>query len=88
MAKRSGRKVYRNSANAKKKKAKKVLGVFVTILGLIVLGFIGYSIAKPIFNYFNSESENLEQVIPWTPPVLPDEDTEEKKPEDDKIVQE
>lgn len=81
MARRTGRKVYRNSVNAKKKRAKKVAGVFISILAILVLVFIGYSIAKPIYNYFSTESNNQEQVLPWTPPVAetPENDSENQE---------
>ena len=69
MAKRSGRKVYRNSTNAKKKRAKKAAGVFISIIIFAILVFVGYSVAKPIVNYFSMESDNQGNVMPWTPPI-------------------
>ena len=83
MARHTGRKVYRNSVNAKKKRAKKIAGVFISILIILVLVFIGYSIAKPIYNYFSSESINQEQVLPWTPPVteVPENNSENQENE-------
>lgn len=78
MSKATGRKIYRNSTNAKRKRVKKAIGIFVSILVLAILTFIGYSIAKPIYNYFSTESANQQQVSPWIPPVIddPQENTE------------
>ena len=75
MAKRSGRKVYRNSVSAKKKRAKKIVNFIITLIVFAVLVFIGYSVAKPIYNYFSFESENNEPILPWTPPVSEESST-------------
>ena len=69
MAKRSGRKVYRNSTNAKKKRAKKAIAFIIAVIILAALVFVGYSVAKPIVNYFNTESESQGNILPWTPPI-------------------
>ena len=65
----TGRKVYRNVAHAKKKRLKKFFSVILTLFILAILVFLGYSVAKPIFNYFNSEENLTDDSLPWTPPV-------------------
>ena len=69
MAKGAGRKVYRNVAHAKKMRVKKFFSVLLALFLLAILVFLGYSVAKPIFNYFNSEENFSEDSLPWTPPV-------------------
>lgn len=75
MSNSGGRKVYRNSTYNKKKRIKKAIGIFLSIIIIAILIFFGYSIAKPIFNYLNSENiTDEEQTEPWTPPVVTDVD--------------
>lgn len=73
MSKSGGRKIYRKSSYAKKMRLKKAGGFFAAFIGIAVLVFVGYSVAKPIFNFLNSE-ENISDSSsePWTPPVVTD----------------
>ena len=88
MSNSGGRKVYRNSTYNKKKRIKKAIGIFLTIIVIAILVFFGYSIAKPIFNYLNSEnSAGEEQTEPWTPPVVTDiEENNDAEQENDEQV--
>ena len=88
MAKRSGRKVYRNSTNAKKKRAKKAAGILISIIIFAILVFVGYSVAKPIVNYFSTESDNQGDVLPWTPPIADSAESEEDQNINDGSVDE
>lgn len=90
MSNSGGRKVYRNSTYNKKKRIKKAIGIFLTIIVIAILVFFGYSIAKPIFNYLNSEnSAGEEQTEPWTPPVVTDiEENNDAEQENDEQVSE
>lgn len=73
MSRSGGRKIYRKSSYAKKMRLKKAGGIFAACLGIAVLVFVGYSVAKPIFNFLNSEDNISEiQSEPWTPPVVTD----------------
>lgn len=77
MAGSGGRKVYRNRSHAKKQRAKKIASFFVAIIGIAVLVFVGYSVAKPIFNFINSEDSIVDDSSePWTPPVSEDVESE------------
>lgn len=70
MPRYGGRKVYRSSSYYKKKKIKKSIGIAAGILGLAVLVFVGYSVGKPIMNYFSSDKIALEtEAKPWSPPT-------------------
>lgn len=73
MSKSGGRKIYRKSSYAKKMRLKKAGGIFAACLGIAVLVFVGYSVAKPILNFLNSE-DNISESSPepWTPPVVTD----------------
>ena len=68
---KGGRKVYRRAAGNKKKRTMKILKVIFTLVILAALVFLGYSIAKPIFNYINDKGgvNSAEETKPWTPPV-------------------
>lgn len=90
MPRYGGRKVYRNSSYYKKKKIKKSIGVATGVLVLGILVFVGYSVAKPIMNYFLSDKIASEtEAKPWSPPtsdkefiqtsVDNDENTEDNK---------
>lgn len=84
MPRNSGRKVYRNSSFYRKKKIKKAFGIAAGIFALAVLVFVGYSVAKPIMNYFSSEEIASEvETKPWTPPVSDNEPAEEDINADD-----
>jgi hypothetical protein len=66
---KGGRKVFRNKAHAKRQRIKQAGGIFAAVVGLSALVFVGYSVAKPIFNYINSEDAVSDsEVEPWTPP--------------------
>lgn len=78
MSNSGGRKIYRKSSYAKKMRLKKAGGIFAAFIGIAVLVFVGYSVAKPIFNFLNSE-ENISDSTsePWTPPVVTDTSEED-----------
>lgn len=68
---KGGRKIYRTSANYRKKRNRKILKAFFIIILLAVLVFLGYSVAKPIHNYIiNKTGENVADEEVWTPPVV------------------
>lgn len=69
---KGGRKIYRTSTNYRKKRNRKILKAFLIIILLAALVFLGYSIAKPIHNYFleKTGSGAAEEDKPWTPPVM------------------
>ncbi len=68
---KGGRKIYRTSANYRKKRNKKILKAFFIIILFAALVFLGYSVAKPIHNYIvNNTGENFQDEEVWTPPVL------------------
>ncbi len=68
---KGGRKIYRTSANYRKKRNRKILKVFFIILLLAALVFLGYSVAKPIHNFIaNKTGENVTDEEVWTPPVM------------------
>ena len=87
---KGGRKVYRRAAGNKKKRTMKILKVFFTLVILAVLVFLGYSIAKPIFNYINDKGgvNSAEETKPWTPPVQTEEVTEETADSESEAVTE
>lgn len=78
MANRVGRKIYRTSANHRKKKTRKALKALLLIVILAALVFVGYSIGQPIYEYISNKSgiESAEETKPWTPPVLTEENEE------------
>lgn len=91
MSRYGGRKVYRNSSYYKKKKLKKSIGITASILGLAILIFVGYSVGKPIMNYFASDKIAEETTAkPWSPPISDNEPTlpDEKTVENDNIENE
>lgn len=68
---KGGRKIYRTSANYRKKRNRKILKAFLVIILLAALVFLGYSVAKPIHNYIvNKTWENATDEEVWTPPVV------------------
>lgn len=68
---KGGRKIYRTSANYRKKRNRKIFKVFFIIILLAALVFLGYSVAKPIHNYFENKTDgNTENEEVWSPPVL------------------
>ncbi|MBQ3162677.1 MAG: hypothetical protein IJC04_11205 [Oscillospiraceae bacterium] len=84
---KGGRKIYRTSANHRKKRTRKVLKVILVIILLAVLVFLGYSIAKPIHNYIlNKTGENVTEDEVWTPPVVT-EKTEETATEENETAE-
>lgn len=67
---KGGRKIYRTSANYRKKRNRKILKAFFVIILLAALVFLGYSVAKPVHNYIvNKSGENAAEGEVWTPPV-------------------
>lgn len=68
MSYRGGRKIYRSSSSVKRKRTKAMINAVIIVILLLVFAFIGYSIAKPIYNYFNTVSKE-EKKEPWTAPV-------------------
>ncbi len=88
---KGGRKIYRTSANYRKKRTRKALKVVFVIILLAVLVFLGYSIAKPIHNYIVSKTgENVTEDEVWTPPVVtekPEETTAGNTEKEEEAVQ-
>jgi len=86
---KGGRKIYRTSANYRKKRKRKILKAFFIIILLAALVFLGYSVAKPIHNYIvNKTGEKVADEEVWTPPVVteivednPTGDTEQSETE-------
>ena len=65
------RKIYRTSANYRKKRNQKILKAFLIIILLAALVFLGYSVAKPIHNFIVSKTgKNVEDEEVWSPPVV------------------
>ncbi len=80
---KGGRKIYRTSANYRKKRNRKILKVFLIIILLAALVFLGYSVAKPIHNYIISKTgESISEDEVWTPPVITEPVDEEPEPEE------
>lgn len=68
---KGGRKIYRTSANYRKKRNRKILKAFFIIILLAALVFLGYSVAKPIHNYIvDKTGENVSDDEVWSPPVV------------------
>ncbi len=79
---KGGRKIYRTSANYRKKRNRKILKVFLIIILLAALVFLGYSVAKPIHNFIISKTgENTSEDEVWTPPVQTEKVDEEPESE-------
>ncbi len=75
MSAKSGRKVYRNKMKNRKKYRKNTLFIILFILLLAVLVFVGYSIARPIYNYFSERKNNdVNNAEAWEPPVYENEE--------------
>lgn len=72
MANRVGRKIYRAGASYRKKRAQKIVKFILAIILLAALVFVGYSVAKPIYNFINEKKDNSSAESPWTPPVMTD----------------
>ena len=84
---KGGRKIYRTSANYRKKRNRKILKVILIIILLAALVFLGYSVAKPIHNYIISKTgENVSEDEVWTPPVLEEESIEETEAEETEVT--
>ncbi|MBQ5319480.1 MAG: hypothetical protein J6K17_10320 [Oscillospiraceae bacterium] len=84
---KGGRKIYRTSANHRKKRTRKVLKVILIIICLAVLVFLGYSIAKPVHEYILSKSgESVTEDEVWSPPVVTEkteaEEADKTEPEE------
>lgn len=75
-----GRRIYRNKISSRKKRRKTGFYVFLSVIALSVLVFVGYSIANPIFNFFKNRN-NEEDIVtdPWVPPVTTEYVGTEKK---------
>ncbi len=81
---KGGRKIYRTSANYRKKRQQKILKAILVIIFLAALVFLGYSVAKPIHNYIvNKSGEKVTEEDVWSPPVVT-EQTESKTDETEK----
>lgn len=81
---KGGRKIYRTSANSRKKRTRKFFKALFILILLAVLVFLGYSIAKPIHNYIlNKTGENTVDEEVWTPPVLTEKNNDESKIQSD-----
>ncbi len=70
---RRGRKIYRTRAGNRKRKTQKALRVLFMLVILAALVFVGYSVGRPIYEYFSNRDEHgsAEQTEPWTPPAAP-----------------
>ena len=80
MSRRVGRKIYRANANYKKQKVLKAFKILFFIIILAALVFLGYCVARPVFDYLsdrNAENSSAENTAPWTPPVF-EENGDEK----------
>ncbi|MCH5192836.1 MAG: hypothetical protein J1F11_02670 [Oscillospiraceae bacterium] len=70
MTNRVGRKIYRTNAGNRKRKVQKF---FKTLLAVIIIGllvFVGYSVARPIYEYITDRDTSVaEDPKPWTPPA-------------------
>ena len=85
---KGGRKIYRASANYRKKRNRKVLKAFFIIILLAALVFLGYSVAKPIYNYIlDRTGENVSEQEVWTPPVVT-ENAEDELPDEMQTAEE
>ena len=69
MSNRGGRKIYRNSSSVKRRRTKAAINAVVITIAILIVAFVGYSVAKPIFNYF-SNADKEEKKEPWTAPEL------------------
>lgn len=77
---KGGRKIYRTSANYRKKRNRKILKAFFIIILLAALVFLGYSIAKPIHNYIMDKTgENVSDEEVWSPPVVTEKPEENQE---------
>lgn len=84
---KGGRKIYRTSANYRKKRNRRILKAFFIIILLAALVFLGYSVAKPIHNYIlDKTGENVEKEEVWSPPVVTEKI--EDNPEEDTVQSE
>ena len=79
----AGRKVYRKSIGTRKKRRKTSFYALLTILGLSVLIFLGYSVAEPIGRFLRERKEGGAVTEPWVRPSLPDEITADNDAVDD-----
>ncbi len=82
---KGGRKIYRTSANSRKRRNRKILKAFFIIILFAALVFLGYSVAKPIHNFIvNRTGENITDEEVWTPPVLTEQTTAETENDEQK----
>ncbi len=76
MSVKGGRKIYRANSSYKKRKAQRVLKVFLGLIVIAALVFLGYCVARPVFEYLSdrNETSSAEDTAPWTPPKAPEEE--------------
>lgn len=71
MSKESGRKIKRSKAlygNRRKTKRRGIIAIVLTLILAAGLGFLGYSIAEPVMNFFKNIGQDS-GTAPWTPPA-------------------
>ena len=80
-----GRKIKRtkNIYRPKKTKKQKIIGTVIFVIVVILIGFIGFFLAKPILEFFGRPETEKEEA--WTPPVS--ETAETSKPEETEITE-
>lgn len=88
MARGPGRKIYRASVSDRKKKTRRTVRTVVIMIVLAAVVFLGYCVARSVFEYISDHSDGSATALPWTRPSLPDDDTDidrpaENVPEDD-----
>ncbi|MCH5349246.1 MAG: hypothetical protein J1E40_07975 [Oscillospiraceae bacterium] len=70
MTNRVGRKIYRTNAGNRKRRVQKIFKVILAMIVLAALVFVGYCVAKPVYEYITDrDTSEAEETKPWTPPV-------------------
>ena len=70
MTNRVGRKIYRTNAGNRKRKVQKFFKALLAVIVIGLLVFVGYSVARPIYEYITDRDTSLaEDTRPWTPPA-------------------
>ncbi len=85
MSRRVGRKIYRANANYRKQKVRKAFKILFFIIILAALVFLGYCVARPVFDYLSDRNEGSTSAdtAPWTPPKAPEDDEDLTEGEED-----
>lgn len=72
MNKASGRKIKRSKSlygNRKKSRRCGIVAIILTLIFAAAFGFLGYSIAEPVMNFFKNLGQDS-GTVPWTPPAV------------------